>query len=71
MRTMVATVPASLSRQPSDSSGISKGLYYPLLGRFQHVASRNVSSERGTPASRDRHPANLHTDQQSSESTVE
>ncbi|TQD86169.1 hypothetical protein C1H46_028342 [Malus baccata] len=71
MRTMVATVPASLSRQPSDSSGISGGLYYPLLGRFQHVASGNVSSERGTSASRDRHPANLHTDQQSSESAAE
>ncbi|XP_048423197.1 ubiquitin-like domain-containing protein CIP73 isoform X3 [Pyrus x bretschneideri] len=71
MRTMVATVPASLSRQPSDSSGISGGLYYPLLGRFQHVASGNVSSERGTPASRDRHTANLHTDQQSSESAAE
>ncbi|KAM1046544.1 hypothetical protein PS2_025790 [Malus domestica] len=71
MRTMVATVPASLSRQPSDSSGISGGLYYPLLGRFQHVASGNVSSERVTPASRDHHPANLHTDQQSSESAAE
>ncbi|KAM0974327.1 hypothetical protein ACFX2C_017524 [Malus domestica] len=71
IRTMVAAVPASLSRQPSDSSGISGGLYHPLLGRFQHVASGNVNSERGTPASRDRHPANLHTDNQSSESAAE
>ncbi|KAM1201274.1 hypothetical protein FF1_017558 [Malus domestica] len=71
IRTMVAAVPASLSRQPSDSSGISGGLYHPLLGRFQHVASGNVNSERGTPASRDRHPANLHTDHQSSESAAE
>ncbi|KAJ8768123.1 hypothetical protein K2173_021063 [Erythroxylum novogranatense] len=39
IRTVVAAVPGSFSRRPSDSSGSSVGLYYPLLGRFQHVAS--------------------------------
>ncbi|BBH08568.1 Ubiquitin-like superfamily protein [Prunus dulcis] len=71
LRTMVAAVPAPLSRLPSDSSGNSIGLYYPLLGRLQHVASGQVSGERGTLASGDRPPAGLHADQQSSESAVE
>lgn len=44
------------------------GLYYPVLGRFQHVASGHVSGERGTPASGERHAAGLHPPQQSSES---
>ncbi|XP_008242909.1 PREDICTED: large proline-rich protein bag6-A isoform X1 [Prunus mume] len=71
LRTMVAAVPAPLSRLPSDSSGNSIGLYYPLLGRLQHVASGHVSGEGGTLASGDRPPAGLHADQQSSESAVE
>ncbi|KAH0970204.1 hypothetical protein GBA52_022360 [Prunus armeniaca] len=71
LRTMVAAVPAPLSRLPSDSSGNSIGLYYPLLGRLQHVASGHVSGERGTLASGDHPPAGLHADQQSLESAVE
>ncbi|OMO80350.1 putative scythe/bat3 [Corchorus olitorius] len=51
IRTMVAAVPAPFGRLPSDSSGNSVGLYYPLLGRFQHVASGHVSGERGSQAS--------------------
>ncbi|KAG5242742.1 ubiquitin family protein [Salix suchowensis] len=39
LRTMVAAVPGTFGRLPSDSSGNSIGLYYPVLGRFQHVAS--------------------------------
>ncbi|XP_021808980.1 large proline-rich protein bag6 isoform X2 [Prunus avium] len=70
IRTMVAAVPAPLSRLPSDSTGNSIGLYYPLLGRLQHVASGHVSGERGTLASGDRPPAGLHADQQSSEQNI-
>ncbi|XP_022732230.1 uncharacterized protein LOC111286494 isoform X2 [Durio zibethinus] len=51
IRTMVAAVPAPLGRLPSDSSGNSVGLYYPLLGRFQHIAPGHVSGERGSQAS--------------------
>ncbi|XWS70781.1 hypothetical protein CRYUN_Cryun03dG0078600 [Craigia yunnanensis] len=51
IRTMVAAVPAPLGRLPSDSSGNSVGLYYPLLGRFQHTASGHVSGEQGSQAS--------------------
>ena len=65
IRTVVA------SRPPSESAGSSFGLYYPFLGRFQHVASGNVNGEQGSQASGDRHPAGLHTDQQSSENVSE
>ncbi|XP_021275844.1 large proline-rich protein bag6-B isoform X2 [Herrania umbratica] len=51
IRTMVAAVPAPFGRLPSDSSGNSVGLYYPFLGRFQHIASGHVSGERGSQAS--------------------
>lgn len=55
----------------ADTSGSSMGLYYPVLGRFQHVASGHVNVERATPASGDHPPAGLYTDQQSSESAGE
>uniref|UniRef100_A0A2N9FXD6 Ubiquitin-like domain-containing protein n=1 Tax=Fagus sylvatica TaxID=28930 RepID=A0A2N9FXD6_FAGSY len=64
IRTMVAAVPGPFSRLPSDTSGNSIGLYYPVLGRFQHVASGNVSGEQGFQASGERHPAGLQTEQQ-------
>ncbi|KAE8710386.1 Ubiquitin-like superfamily protein, putative isoform 4 [Hibiscus syriacus] len=51
IRTMVAAVPAPLGRVPSDSSGSSMGLYYPLLGRFQHLSPGHLSGERGSQAS--------------------
>lgn len=51
IRTMVAAVPAPLGRLPSDSSGNSVGLYYPLLGRFQHITPGHVSGEQGSQAS--------------------
>ncbi|XVF34504.1 hypothetical protein REPUB_Repub18cG0064300 [Reevesia pubescens] len=51
IRTMVAAVPAPLGRLPPDSSGNSVGLYYPLLGRFQHNAPGHASGERGSQAS--------------------
>lgn len=46
IRTMVAAVPGPFSRLPSDSSGNSMGLYYPLLGRFQPVASGHLSGSQ-------------------------
>ncbi|XP_039033460.1 ubiquitin-like domain-containing protein CIP73 isoform X1 [Hibiscus syriacus] len=57
IRTMVAAVPAPLGRVPSDSSGSSMGLYYPLLGRFPHLSPGHLSGERGSQASREHlHP---------------
>ncbi|KAJ6731821.1 LARGE PROLINE-RICH PROTEIN BAG6 [Salix purpurea] len=47
LRTVVAAVPGTFGRLPSDSSGNSTGLYYPLLGRFQNVASGHGNSGRG------------------------
>ncbi|KAL5841942.1 hypothetical protein ACOSQ3_012545 [Xanthoceras sorbifolium] len=63
IRTMVAAVPAPFGRLPSDSSGNSVGLYYPVLGRFQHVASGIVSGERGYQASAEHHSAGVQTEQ--------
>lgn len=71
IRTMVAAVPGPFSRLPSDSSGNSVGLYYPILGRFQHVASGQVSSDRGSQASGERHPAGVHTEQQTAQAAVQ
>ncbi|KAK3221814.1 hypothetical protein Dsin_008839 [Dipteronia sinensis] len=65
IRTMMAAVPAPFGRLPSDSSGNSLGLYYPVLGRFQHVASGIVSGERGYQASAEHHSAGVQTDQPS------
>ncbi|KAG8491695.1 hypothetical protein CXB51_015138 [Gossypium anomalum] len=56
IRTMVAAVPAPLGRLPSESSGNSVGVYYPLLGRLQNIAPGHVSGERGPQAS-DEHPS--------------
>ncbi|KAE8729534.1 Ubiquitin-like superfamily protein, putative isoform 8 [Hibiscus syriacus] len=54
IRTMVAAVPAPLGRVPSDSSSNSGGLFYPLLGRFQHVSPGHLSGERGSQS--EQHP---------------
>lgn len=62
LRTMVATMPGSFGRLSSDSSGNSVGLYYPVLGRFQHVASGHVSAERGMQASSERNSARQPSD---------
>lgn len=40
IRTVVAAVPASVSRPTSNSSGSSMGLFYPLLARMQHMVAR-------------------------------
>ncbi|MBA0868792.1 hypothetical protein Goshw_018868, partial [Gossypium schwendimanii] len=56
LRTMVAAVPAPLGRLPSESSGNSVGVYYPLLGRLQNIAPGHVSGERGPQASGE-HPS--------------
>nr|XP_048334815.1 ubiquitin-like domain-containing protein CIP73 isoform X3 [Ziziphus jujuba var. spinosa] len=71
IRTMVAAVPGPFSRLPSDSSGNSVGLYYPVLGRLQHVASGHVSSDRGSQASGERNPASVHTEQQMAQASVQ
>ncbi|KAB5514591.1 hypothetical protein DKX38_028497 [Salix brachista] len=47
LRTVVAAVPGTFGHLPSDSSGNSTGLYYPLLGRFQNVASGHGNSGWG------------------------
>ncbi|XP_057996286.1 ubiquitin-like domain-containing protein CIP73 isoform X2 [Hevea brasiliensis] len=60
IRTMVAAVPGPFSRLPSDSPNNSIGLYYPLLGRFQHV-----SGARGSQASGEHHSAGVQTEQHS------
>lgn len=65
IRTVVA------SRLPSESAGSSIGLYYPVLGRFQHVASGNVNGEQGSQASGDGHTAGLHSNRQSSENITD
>ncbi|KAJ7957466.1 Large proline-rich protein bag6 [Quillaja saponaria] len=62
-RTMVAAVPSSFSRVPSESSDNSTGLYYPVLGRFQHVSGHGT--EQGSQPSTEQHPSNLQTEQQS------
>ncbi|XVE98458.1 hypothetical protein REPUB_Repub03eG0108500 [Reevesia pubescens] len=64
IRTMVAAVPAPLGHLPSDSSGNSVGLYYPLLGTFQHIAPGHVSGERGSQASIEHLSAGAQTEQQ-------
>ncbi|WCJ30100.1 Ubiquitin-like domain-containing protein CIP73 [Euphorbia peplus] len=74
IRTMVAAVPGPFSRLPSDSSTNSMGLYYPVLGRFQHVPSGNVNGAgaRGSEASAEHHPSGVQNVQQStSESNVQ
>lgn len=67
IRTMVATVPGPLGRLPSEPSGNSIGLYYPVLGRFQHVSSGHGNSEQGSQP-----PSQHHAAQQSTpESTLQ
>ncbi|KAK8597916.1 hypothetical protein V6N13_095310 [Hibiscus sabdariffa] len=57
IRTMVAAVPAPMGGQlPSESSGNSMGLYYPLLGRVQNITPGHMSGERGSQASGE-HPS--------------
>lgn len=65
IRTMVAAVPSPLGRTPSESSGNSIGLYYPVIGRFQHVPSGHGNSESGSEPSSQHHASGLHTVQQS------
>ncbi|KAI4344222.1 hypothetical protein L6164_011473 [Bauhinia variegata] len=52
IRTMVAAVPGSSGRSPSESSGNPIGLYHPLLRRFQHRSSGHGNSELGSQSSR-------------------
>ncbi|KGN60751.1 ubiquitin-like domain-containing protein CIP73 [Cucumis sativus] len=63
IRTMVAALPGPFSRLPSNSSGNSFGLYYPVLGRFPHPASGNARAERGSQASSERQSTGLQSEQ--------
>lgn len=58
IRTMVAAaVPGPVVRPPSESSGNSIGVYYPILGRFQQVSSGHVNSEQRSQHSSQHHAA--------------
>ncbi|KAL5547686.1 hypothetical protein UlMin_002917 [Ulmus minor] len=61
LRTMVTAVPSSFGRP--DMSGNSTGLYYPVYGRFQQVASGHMSVERRTQVAGERQPPSLHSEQ--------
>ncbi|GMP94442.1 hypothetical protein CsSME_00043904 [Camellia sinensis var. sinensis] len=63
IRTVVAAVPTSVRRSPSDSSHGSMGLFYPVLARVQHVASGNLNNVRAPQASDERHPAGFESGQ--------
>ncbi|KAJ1382371.1 Ubiquitin-like domain superfamily [Sesbania bispinosa] len=61
IRTMVAAVPGSLGRPSSEPSGNSVGLYYPVLGRFQHVSSGHTNNEQGSEPASQHHAAQRST----------
>lgn len=63
IRTVVAAVPAGLSRPPSDSAGSAAGLFYPLLARFQHLSSGQATVTRGFQSSGENHPSGSETTQ--------
>ncbi|XP_027333421.1 ubiquitin-like domain-containing protein CIP73 isoform X6 [Abrus precatorius] len=54
-------VPGPLGRPPLESSGNSIGLYYPVLGRFQHVSTGHANSEHVSQQSSQHHAALLST----------
>lgn len=59
IRSMVTAVPGALGRPSSEPSGSSIGLYYPVLGRFQHASSGQANNEVG-PQSANQHHAAQH-----------
>ncbi|XP_057511164.1 ubiquitin-like domain-containing protein CIP73 isoform X2 [Actinidia eriantha] len=63
IRTVVAAVPASVRRSPSDSSRGSVGLLYPVLARVQHVSSGNLSNVSGSQVSEERRSAGFESGQ--------
>ncbi|XP_043702569.1 ubiquitin-like domain-containing protein CIP73 [Telopea speciosissima] len=64
IRTVVAAVPAPISRPPSSTSGGSVGLFYPLLARVQHVTSGNSNNARGSQVASEHQPGAPETRQQ-------
>ncbi|KAF9614545.1 hypothetical protein IFM89_019208 [Coptis chinensis] len=54
IRTVVAAVPASISRSTSNSSGM--GLFYPLLARVQHMTPGLSNDARGAQSSSEPRP---------------
>ncbi|XP_028790164.1 ubiquitin-like domain-containing protein CIP73 isoform X2 [Neltuma alba] len=65
IRTMVAAVPSHLGRNPSESSANSIGLYYPVIGRFQHAPSGHGNSDSGSQSAGQHHASGFHAVQQS------
>ncbi|XP_022965612.1 large proline-rich protein bag6-B-like isoform X2 [Cucurbita maxima] len=63
IRTMVAALPGTFSHLPSDSSGNSIGLYYPVLGRSPHPDSGNARPDLGSRASSEHRSSDLQSDQ--------
>ena len=63
IRTVVAAVPASVRRSPSDSSRGSVGLLYPVLARVQHVSSGNLSNVSGSQVSEESRSAGFESGQ--------
>ncbi|KAH9315199.1 hypothetical protein KI387_023826, partial [Taxus chinensis] len=50
VRTVVAAVPAAINGEaPSESSGSSHGVFYPLLARFQQLNPLQLTQMRGLP----------------------
>ncbi|XP_042488959.1 ubiquitin-like domain-containing protein CIP73 isoform X2 [Macadamia integrifolia] len=64
IRTVVAAVPAPISRPPSSTPGGSVGLFYPLLARVQHVTSGNSNNARGSQVASEHQPGASETRQQ-------
>ncbi|XAR71011.1 hypothetical protein NMG60_11028083 [Bertholletia excelsa] len=64
IRTVVAAVPSSVRRSPSDSSHGSVGFYYPILARVQHVPSGNLNNPMGSQVSYEHNSSGIETQQQ-------
>lgn len=64
IRTMVAAVPSHLGRSPSETSTNSLGLYYPVIGRFQHAPSGHGNSESGSQPASQHRASGVHAAQQ-------
>lgn len=64
IRTVVAAVPASVRRSPSDSSHGSVGLLYPVIARVQHLGSGNLNNLSGSQVPDERLSAGVESRQQ-------
>ncbi|XP_058203333.1 ubiquitin-like domain-containing protein CIP73 isoform X2 [Rhododendron vialii] len=64
IRTVVAAVPASVRRSPSDSSHGSVGLLYPVIARVQHLGSGNLNNLSSSQVPDERLSAGVESRQQ-------